>query len=71
MSKLAVQKEYGLRSKIEQLHREIKQTTGIEKCQCRKGRIQRNHIACAFLVWSGLSRWAHQAKTTVYKIKSG
>jgi hypothetical protein len=30
MNKLAVQKENGLRSKIEQLHREIKQTTGIE-----------------------------------------
>ena len=37
----------GQRWKIEQFHRELKQTTGLEKCQCRKGRIQRNHIACA------------------------
>lgn len=70
ISRNAAQKEYGIRSKIEQLHREIKQTTGIEKCQCRKRRIQRNHIACAFLVWSALSRLAHQAATTVYKIKT-
>jgi hypothetical protein len=41
----------GLRWKIEQFHRETKQTTGIEGCQCRLARIQRNHIACAILVW--------------------
>jgi hypothetical protein len=38
--------------KIEEFHRELKQLTGIESCQCRKARIQRNHIACAILVWS-------------------
>lgn len=31
---------------IEQFHREIKQLTGIERCECRKQRIQKNHIAC-------------------------
>jgi hypothetical protein len=36
---------------IEQLHREGQQVTGLERCQCRKARIQRNHIGCAFLVW--------------------
>ncbi len=30
---------------IEEFHREIKQLTGIEACQCRKSRIQRNYIA--------------------------
>ena len=39
------------RWKIEQFHRETKQLTGLEKCQCRLPRIVRNHIACAFLVW--------------------
>lgn len=43
-----------VRWKIEQFHREVKQTTGIESCQCRKQRIQRNHIACALLVWTRL-----------------
>lgn len=32
----AVQKAYGLRWMIETLHRELKNITGIEKCQCRK-----------------------------------
>src|SRR3954453_2107948 len=42
----------GVRWKIEEFHREAKQLTGIEACQCRTGRIQRNHIACALLVWT-------------------
>ena len=40
--------------RIEQVHRELKQTTGIERCQCRKGQSQRNHIACCILVWHRL-----------------
>lgn len=32
-----------LRWKIEEVHREAKQLTGIGKCQCRKARLQRNH----------------------------
>jgi hypothetical protein len=45
----ATQEACGFRWKIEQLHREGKQVTGLERCQCRKARIQRNHIGCAFL----------------------
>lgn len=59
------------RWKIEQLHRELKQTTGIEKCQCRKARIQKNHIACAMLVWVRLKQIAYQTGRTVYQIKHG
>jgi len=58
-----------LRWKIEQFHRELKQLTGVEKCQCRKARIQRNHIACAVLVWIRLTALARKACTTVYKLK--
>jgi len=58
-----------LRWKIEQYHRELKQLTGVEKCQCRKARIQRNHIACAVLVWIRLTHLARAAATTVYKLK--
>ena len=36
-----------MRWKIEEFHRELKQLTGVEACQCRQARIQRNHIACA------------------------
>ncbi|MCZ6919807.1 MAG: transposase [Rickettsia endosymbiont of Ixodes persulcatus] len=32
---------------IEFYHRELKQTCGIERCQARTGRAQRNHICLA------------------------
>jgi hypothetical protein len=67
----AVQKEYGFRWKIEEFHREIKQLTGIEKCQCRIGRIQRNHIACAIMVWNCLKKVANATSTTIYQVKNG
>lgn len=67
----AVQEVCGLRWKIEQLHREVKQLTGLEHCQCRKARIQRNHIACAFLVWVRLAELAKQTKQTLYQLKHG
>ena len=54
---------------VEQFHREIKQLTGIDKCQCRKQRIQRNHIACAIHVWVNLKKMAYQSAQTVYQIK--
>lgn len=60
-----------VRWKIEQFHREAKQVTGIEHCQCRSGRIQRNHIGCAMLVWVRLKEIARQAKQTIYQVKSG
>jgi hypothetical protein len=55
--------------KIEEFHREIKQITGIESCQCRKARLQRNHIACAMLVWIRLKNLAYQTGQTVYQNK--
>lgn len=60
-----------LRWKIEQFHRETKQTTGIEGCQCRLARIQRNHIACAMLVWIRLKPVAQQTSSTIYQLKQG
>lgn len=65
------QKVCAIRWKIEQLHREVKQVTGLERCQCRKGRIQRNHIACAMLVWCRFKELAYQTGRTVYQIKFG
>lgn len=66
-----IQKVCAIRWKIEQFHRELKQVTGVEKCQCRKARIQRNHIACAVLVWIRLTELARASMTTVYRIKEG
>ena len=67
----AAREECAVRWKIEQLHREVKQTTGIEKCQCRKERAQRNHVGCALLVWVRLKSLAQEAGTTVYALKRG
>ena len=60
-----------VRWKIEQLHREVKQVTGLENCQCRKQRIQRNHIACALLVWCRFKELMDETTRTVYQIKFG
>jgi hypothetical protein len=65
------QKVCAIRWKIEQFHWEVKQTTGIESCQCRKARIQRNHIACALLVWTRIKQIADSTTTTVYQLKTG
>ena len=65
------QKVCAIRWYIEQFHRELKQLTGVEKCQCRKQRIQRNHIACCILVWGKLKQIANQTHQTVYQIKKG
>ena len=63
------QKEGANRRKIEQLHREAKQNTGLEKCQCRTNRSQRNHIACAFLVWHFLTEKAREIGSNIYQVK--
>jgi hypothetical protein len=66
-----VQDACALRWKIEQFHRELKQVTGVEKCQARKARIQRNHIACAVLVWIRLTSIARKTGKTIYQLKQG
>ena len=67
----ATPKVCGFRWKIEQLHREGKQVTGLERCQCRKARIQRNHIGCACLVWVRLKELAAHTGRTGYQLKHG
>ena len=67
----AVQDACAVRWKIEEFHRELKQLTGVESCQCRKARIQRNHIACALLVWSRIKTISYQTGKTVYQVNHG
>ena len=66
-----VQQECIIRWKIEEFHRELKQLTGIEACQCRNARIQRNHIACAILVWTRLKDLAYSTEKSIYELKYG
>jgi hypothetical protein len=67
----AAQEACDWRWKIEQFHREGKQLTGIERCQCRLARIVRNHIGCAILVWIRLKQVANETAQTIYQVKHG
>jgi len=67
----AAAQESNVRWLIEQFHREAKQLTGLQACQCRLARSQRNHIALALRTWTCLKRLAYQTKTTVYQLKQG
>jgi len=67
----AAEQKSGIRWLVEQFHREIKQVTGVECCQCRKGRSQRNHLALAALTWTRLKQVAYEVKKTVYQLKQG
>jgi SRSO17 transposase len=64
-----IQDENAGRWQIEQLHRELKQLTGSEKCECRKARSQRNHLACCYLAWLALKVKAHQLGKTLYAVQ--
>jgi len=66
----AVQDENAVRWQIEQMHRELKQLVGTEKCQCRKARSQRNHLACCYLAWLALKVRAKQVTATLYEAKA-
>jgi hypothetical protein len=65
-----VQDENAVRWQIEQMHRELKQLVGTEKCQCRQARSQRNHLACCYLAWLALKVRAKQAATSLYAAKA-
>jgi len=66
VSRQVVQDENELRWQIEPLHRELKQLTGSEKCQCRKARAQRTHIACCDQAWLALKVKAKEVGKTLY-----
>ncbi len=67
----AAEQESSVRWTIEQFHRELKQLTGVQACQCRLARSQRNHIALAVRAWTRLKQAAYQTKKTVYQLKQG
>ena len=67
----AVRKQAAVRWQIEQFHRQWQQTTGVQWCQCRKQRAQRNHITASLLAWGRLHQAAMLAKTTIYALKEG
>ncbi|MDZ7877645.1 MAG: transposase [Saprospiraceae bacterium] len=64
-----VEKKSGVRWQVEQFHREVKQLTGSEKCQCRSARAQRNHIACCYHAWLSMKIQAKNAQMSVYRLQ--
>jgi DDE superfamily endonuclease len=67
----AAEHESSVRWTIEQFHRELQQLTGVQACQCRLARRQRNHIALAVQAWTCLKQAAYQTQQTVYQLKQG
>jgi hypothetical protein len=62
-----VRGQNGVRWDVECFHRELKQLTGIEKCQCQSAWAQRNHIACCYHAWLALKVYAVKLKKTLYQ----
>ncbi|MCJ7703107.1 MAG: transposase [Anaerolineales bacterium] len=59
-----------LRWQVEKFHRELKQLTGSAKCQCRKARSQRNHLACCYHAWLSLKVHASLMSKTIYRVRT-
>lgn len=59
-----------VRWKIEQFHREVKNVAGSEKCQSRKARSQRNHIAYCYQAWLSLKVTAQALEKSIYALKT-
>lgn len=57
------------RWKIEEYHRGIKQTTGVEMCQARTKRAQRTHIFCSVLSFLALEKKRLEEKISWYEAK--
>jgi putative transposase len=58
------------RWKIEEYHRGLKQTTGIEKCQARNQKSQRNHIFCSIISFIALEMKRRRTEVSWYKTKT-
>lgn len=66
----AVQDAKDGRWPIEELQRDLKQLTGSEKCQCRKARSQRTHLACCYQGWLAIKLKARSLGKTLYALKT-
>jgi hypothetical protein len=60
-----------VRWQVEEFHRSFKQLTGSERCQCRKERSPRNHLACCSGAWVAVKVKAQEMKTTIYQVRNG
>ena len=59
-----------MRWQIEEMHRGLKQLCATEKCQCRKARSQRNHLACSYHAWLSLKVQATALGKSLYQVRA-
>lgn len=64
-----IQKVFAHRWKIEEYHRGLKQTVGLEMCQSRTKRAQRTHIFCSILSFLALEKKRLEDSITWYEAK--
>lgn len=69
MTRMDIKTVAAQRWKIEEYHRGLKQTTGIEKCQARTQRSQRNHIFCAIISFVALEVHRRKIQISWYQAK--
>ena len=54
---------------IEEYHRDLKQATNVERCQCRVGRAQRGHIGLALRAFVVVERWCFRTGMSWFEAK--
>ena len=69
LSSLAIRQANDHRWKVEETHRGEKQTTGVENCQFRHSRAQRNHILCSTLAFLAAEKHRLEHGTSWYESK--
>jgi hypothetical protein len=67
LSREQIKEYFERRWSIEVLHRELKQTCGLSRCQANTGRAQRNHIGLSMLTWIQKHRRRLIDHTTLYQ----
>lgn len=67
LSREQVKEYFERRWSVEVLHRELKQTCGLSRCQANTGRAQRNHIGLALLTWIRKHKRRQLDQTTLYQ----
>lgn len=67
LSREQVKGYFERRWSVEVLHRELKQTCGLARCQAKRGRAQRNHIGLSMLTWIQKHKRRLHDHTTMYQ----
>lgn len=67
LSREQVKEYFERRWSVEVLHKELKQTCGLQRCLANTGRTQRNHIGLSLLTWIRKHKRRRTDQTTMYQ----